>query len=31
MTIEFHPPSGCGTTKTPDDVATINLAARTIS
>jgi len=31
MTIEFHPQSDRGTTKTPDDVVTINLAARTIS
>jgi hypothetical protein len=31
MTIEFHPQSDGGTTKTPDDVVTINLAARTIS
>ena len=30
MTIEFHPESDGGTTKTPDDVVTINLAARTI-
>jgi hypothetical protein len=31
MTIEFHPESDGGTTKTPDDVVTINLAARTVS
>jgi hypothetical protein len=31
MTIEFHPQSDGGTTKTPDDDVTINLAARTIS
>ena len=31
LTIEFHPQSDGGTTKTPDDVVTINLAARTIS
>ena len=31
MRIEFHPESDGGTTKTPDDVVTINLAARTIS
>ncbi|WP_263354365.1 metallophosphoesterase family protein [Acidicapsa acidisoli] len=31
MTIEFHPESDGGTTKTPDDDVTINLAARTIS
>ena len=31
MTIEFHPQSDGGTTKTPDDVVTIKLAARTIS
>jgi Calcineurin-like phosphoesterase len=31
MTIEFHPQSDGGTTKTPDDVVTINLATRTIS
>jgi hypothetical protein len=31
MTIEFHPQSDGGTTKTPDDVVTIDLAARTIS
>jgi hypothetical protein len=30
MTIEFHPESDGGTTKTPNDVVTINLAARTI-
>lgn len=30
-TIEFHPESDGGTTKTPDDTVTINLAARTIS
>jgi hypothetical protein len=31
MTIEFHPESDGGTTKTPDDVVTINLAKCTIS
>jgi len=31
MTIEFHPQSDGGTTKTPDDVVTINLANRTAS
>jgi hypothetical protein len=31
MTIEFHPQSDGGATKTPDDDVTINLAARTIS
>ena len=31
MTIEFHPQHDGGTTKTPDDVVTIDLAARTIS
>lgn len=31
MTIEFHPQHDGGTTKTPDDVVTINLASRTIS
>ena len=31
MTIEFHPQSDGGTTKTPDDLVTIKLAARTIS
>ena len=31
MTIEFHPQSDGGTTKTPDDDVTINLAAHTIS
>jgi len=31
MTIEFHPESDGGTTKTPDDQVTINLAARTVS
>lgn len=31
MTIEFHPESDGGTTKTPDDVVTINLANRTAS
>jgi hypothetical protein len=31
MTIEFHPESDSGTTKTPDDKVTINLAARTAS
>jgi hypothetical protein len=30
MTIEFHPQSDSGTTKTPDDQVTINLASRTI-
>ncbi len=31
MTIEFHPQSDGGATKTPDDVVTINLANRTVS
>jgi hypothetical protein len=31
MTIEFHPESDGTTTKTPDDVVTIDLAARTVS
>jgi hypothetical protein len=31
MTVEYHPQSDSGTTKTPDDTVTINLAARTIS
>ena len=31
MRIEFHPESDGGTTKTPNDVVTINLAARTVS
>lgn len=31
MTIEFHPESDGGTTKTPDDTATINLAQYTMS
>jgi hypothetical protein len=31
MTIEFHPQSDGGTTKTPDDTVTIDLAARTVS
>ena len=31
MRIEFHPEADGGTTKTPDDVVTINLAARTVS
>jgi hypothetical protein len=31
MTIEFHPESDSGVTKTPDDDVTINLAAHTIS
>jgi hypothetical protein len=31
MTIEFHPQSDSGTTKTPDDTVTITLATRTIS
>jgi len=31
MIIEFHPQSDGGTTKTPDDVVTISLAAHTIS
>ena len=30
MTIEFHPESDGGTTKTPDDTVTIDLASRTI-
>jgi len=31
LTIEFHPQSDGGTTKTPNDVVTVNLAARTVS
>jgi len=31
LTIEFHPESDGGTTKTPDDVVTVDLAARTVS
>jgi hypothetical protein len=31
LTIEYHPQSDGGTTKTPDDVVTVNLAAHTIS
>jgi hypothetical protein len=31
MTIEFHPQSDGGTTKTPDDMVTINLANHTVS
>ena len=31
MSIEFHPESDGGTTKTPDDVVTIDLASRTVS
>jgi len=31
MTIEFHPQSDGGTTKTPDDTVTITLASHTIS
>ncbi len=31
MTIEFHPQSDGGTTKTPDDEVTINLATRTVT
>jgi Calcineurin-like phosphoesterase len=31
MTIEFHPEADGATTKTPDDVVTVNLATRTIS
>jgi len=31
MTIEFHPESDGGTTKTPDDSVTINLATHTVS
>jgi len=30
MTIEFHPESDGGTTKTPDDTVTINLADYTV-
>lgn len=30
MTIEFHPQSDAGTTKTPDDQVTIDLATRTV-
>jgi len=31
MNIEFHPQADGGTTKTPNDVVTVNLAARTVS
>ena len=31
MTVEFHPQSDGGTTKTPDDTVTIDLASRTVS
>jgi hypothetical protein len=31
LTIEFHPQSDGGTTKTPDDVVTVDLATRTVS
>ena len=31
LTIEFHPESDGGTTKTPDDTVTVNLATRTVS
>jgi len=31
MTVEYHPESDGGTTKTPDDVVTIDLATRTVS
>ena len=31
MRIEFHPQSDGGTTKTPDDVVTVDLSARTVS
>jgi hypothetical protein len=31
MTIEFHPQSDGGTTKTPDDEVTIDLATRTVT
>ena len=31
LTIEFHPESDGGTTKTPDDTVTVNLSTRTIS
>ena len=31
LTIEYHPQSDGGTTKTPDDVVTVNLAAHTVS
>jgi hypothetical protein len=31
LTIEFHPESDGGTTKTPDDVVTVTLASRTVS
>jgi len=31
LTIEFHPQSDGGTTKTPDDVVTVNLAAHTVA
>lgn len=30
LTIEYHPESDGGTTKTPDDVVTVNLATRTV-
>jgi hypothetical protein len=31
MTVEYHPQSDGGTTKTPDDMVTIDLATRTVS
>ena len=31
LTIEFHPQSDTGTTKTPDDKVTVNLATRALS
>jgi hypothetical protein len=31
MTIEYHPQSDGGTTKTPDDKVTVNLAKYTVS
>jgi hypothetical protein len=31
LTIEFHPESDGGVTKTPDDTVTVNLQTRTIS
>jgi hypothetical protein len=31
LTVEYHPESDGGTTKTPDDMVTVNLASRTVS
>ena len=31
LTVEFHPESDGGTTKTPDDTVTVNLAAHTVA